>query len=506
MSLERYRKKKRKHFKRGVFLNLIVASIVLVGYGRSVGLAKEPPTDTQIRHAIETELLLDSAVSPHLIDVKVNRGVVSLTGTVSNLLERDRAVDVAGATRGVRSIINRLEVRAVERSDAEIKKDVDHALLFDPATDLYEVTVQVEDGVVTLDGTVESWAEKLLATEVVKGVKGVTEVKNGIKYSFEADRSDRQIKTDIEGRLEMDPYVDEELVHVAVDDGVVKLSGTVGSVAEKNLVVTKARVPGIMRVLHDDLEVAGWAQGTMERRSKMVTVSDDEVEKAIEQAFLYDPRLLSFEIDVDVVEGVATLTGTVDNLKAKRSAESDALHTRGVYTVSNRIKVRPNDNLTDEKIAENVREALVWDPIVERFDISVWVRNRRVSLTGVVDTAMDKARAEDAASRVNGVASVDNRLVVKQRPIYKTDSEIKDDIESQYAWSPFVDGGDLEVRVDDGQAEIAGRVDTWHEYREAVENAFEGGAQEVRSTMRVEANDRVYDRSWSEPPEEVWPF
>jgi osmotically-inducible protein OsmY len=244
----------------------------------------------------------------------------------------------------------------------------------------------------------------------------------------------------------------------------------------------------------------------MERTTKVAVVTDSEAEQAVEVGLLYDPRVGSYAIDVQVEHGKATLTGTVDNLKAKRAAGLDARNTMGIWKVDNRIKVRPKDEMADARIAENVRDALVWDPIVERYQISVWVRNRRVSLMGTVDTRFEKMHAEDVVSRVKGVASVDNKLVVEQAWAYKSDVEIKDDIESEYAWSPFVDGGDLTLRIDDGHVEVAGTVDTWHEYREAVENAFEGGAKTVRSYMRVMANDRMYDRRWSKPPSEVWPL
>jgi osmotically-inducible protein OsmY len=304
----------------------------------------------------------------------------------------------------------------------------------------------------------------------------------------------------------MDPYVDQYLIDVRVKNGVVTLSGTVGSLIEKDYATSKAYVAGITRVVDDDLHVASWAQEPMERPAKVGIVTDAEAEKAVETALKYDPRVLSYDIDVQVENGKATLAGTVDNLKAKQAASRDTLNTVGIWKVESWIKVRPGDHLTDAEIGEDVRDALAWDPIVERFDISVLVRNRRVSLTGVVDTNVEKRHAADIASRVNGVASVDNHLVVDQAWPYKSDAEIKEDIESEYAWSPFVDGGDLTIRVDDGHVDIAGTVETWHEYREAVENAFEGGAKEVNSYMRVEANDRIYDRQWSQPPSEVWPL
>mgnify|MGYP006283726785 FL=1 len=484
---------------------VLLACAVLIG--TSTTWAADRPSDLEIAAAVETALLLEQGVSPHLIDVAVTDGIVTLDGTVSSLLEEDRTVDVTRTVRGVRSIVNQVDVRTVVRSDAEIRRDIESALLVDPATESFEIDVRVEDGVVTLTGTVESWAEKLLAAEVAKGVKGIQAVRNRIEYDYESDRTDRDIKADIEGRLRMDPYVDEELIQVKVNDGVVRLSGLAGSLAEKAYAKDKARVPGVTRVLADDLRVESWTAIDMERTIKTAPVTDKEAERAVEEALLYDPRVPSADVDVEVEDGEATLSGTVENLGARNAAEEDARNTAGIWNIHNEIKVRPTDRLTDTEIAQNVRDALRWNPFVERFEISVLVRNRRVSLAGEVDTPFEKFKAAEVAARVSGVASVDNNLWVEEESwTYTNDAEIREDIESEYFWSPFVDGDNLTIRVDDGHVELAGKVDTWHEYREAVENAFEGGADSVRSYLRVAENEKMYDRYWEEPPVENWPL
>lgn len=507
MNLWRQPKQMDRHAQAGQIAVFVLAAVLAVGAAvvRGATDANGAPSDTEVAYAIEVALLEDPGVSAHLIDATVNQGVVTLSGTVSNVLERDRAVRVATTVKGVRGIIDQLDVRAVERSDANIRGDVHRALAHDPATDSYEIDVDVDDGVVTLHGTVGSWAEKLLVAEVAKGVKGVHAVENRVTYSYEWDRADEDIEAEIEGRLKMDPYITEELIDVTVDDGVVTLGGTVGSLAEKNYAIAKAHTAGTTRVIDDELTVKPWVRGPMERSSKVVPVTDAEARRAAEEAFEYDPRVSSHRVDVEVESGVATLMGTVDNLKARRAAEQDARNTMGIWKVDNRIKVRPSQELSDTEIAENVRDALLRDPVVERFDISVLVRNRRVILMGAVDSSFEKMHAEDVVSRVSGVASVDNKLVVDEEWTYKSDSEIKENIESKFFWSPFVSGDELKVQVDEGHVEIVGKVGTWHEYRKAVEKAFEGGARSVRSYMWVESNGEMYDRSWSGPPE-VWPL
>jgi hypothetical protein len=66
--------------------------------------------------------------------VETIEGVVTLSGTVSNLLARDRAVMIAESIKNVRSVINEIEVMPVERADSEIRNDVTASLVTDPIT------------------------------------------------------------------------------------------------------------------------------------------------------------------------------------------------------------------------------------------------------------------------------------------------------------------------------------------------------------------------------------
>ena len=68
----------------------------------------------------------------------------------------------------------------------------------------------------------------------------------------------------------------------------------------------------------------------------------------------------------------------------------------------------------------------------------------------------------------------------------RADAEIKQDIEDQIFWSPFVDSDTVEVSVDDGEAQLTGTVDSWSERAAATENAFEGGAMWVDNDLIVQ--------------------
>jgi osmotically-inducible protein OsmY len=361
----------------------------------------------------------------------------------------------------------------------------------DPATDSYETDVSVQNGVVTLRGQVESWQEKELSEKVTKGVTGVKSVNNRLEIHYKDDRPDTEIKAEVERSLAMDPWIGEHLIQVEVEDGRVKLTGTVGSATERYYARSRAWVSGVNEVDLSGLEVQTWARDEMQREGKHALISDGELEKAVEKAFFYDPRVKSFNPEITVTNGVVTLSGKVDNLKAKRAAEEDARNTIGVWRVVNNLRVRPVILLSNSKVESDIVEALKRDPFVERHQIGVNVINGKAYLYGKVDSYFEKQQAEDAASRVNGVVTVDNNLDVDYTWRWRSDAEIAADIESELTWSPFVDEDQVNVTVNDGVAVLTGSVDSWAERGAATENAFDGGAKAVRNKLKVNGYDAV---------------
>jgi osmotically-inducible protein OsmY len=69
--------------------------------------------------------------------------------------------------------------------------------------------------------------------------------------------------------------------------------------------------------------------------------------------------------------------------------------------------------------------------------------------------------------------------------VRKDDWRIEEDIRDQFLWTPYVDGEQIAVAVNDGVATLTGTVDSWFEYRAAAQNAYEGGARKVVNKLRV---------------------
>lgn len=212
--------------------------------------------DAAVADAVVDALTADFAVSAANIDVETQRGVVYLNGRVRDLRAKNRAGRLAETVKGVVAVANHLTVSPARmRSDAAIRRDVERALFVDPVTESADISVAVEDGVVCLVGDVDSREEKRLAGKLVRGVEGVYAVENDIAVESDEKRPDWDIRSDVESRLRWSSRVDDALISVQVNNGNVRLSGTVGSAAEKNLAVANAWVKGARSVDAGGLKV-----------------------------------------------------------------------------------------------------------------------------------------------------------------------------------------------------------------------------------------------------------
>ena len=495
-----------KTFKNGFQVLILFASLLL--YNVSV-LAANTPENKEISNAVENELLFNATTPSYLIDVQTNGGIVTLTGSINNILAQDRAVKIARTVKGVRGVINNITVDAPFRTNAVLENNVDNALFSDPATDSYEIKVDANNGQITLSGTVESWQEKQLSEYVAKGVLGVKSIENNISVNYTSNRSDYEIQKDIEQSLKNDVRIDNALIDVAVNNGKVKLSGAVGSANEKTLAYSKAWTAGTNSVNNKNLKVTEWARNENLRKGKYVSKTDTEIKDAVVDAFIYDPRVFSFNPDVSVLNGVVTLTGEVNNLKAKKAAEQNAKNVVGVFRVKNYLKVRPVFIPADSDLEADIESAMLKNPVVEKWEIDVTANNGVVYLNGSVDSYFEKTIAEDLASKTKGVLAVENNLSVFDNndfffydyygwntyyppyhvdiaDTYNTDEVIKQNIVDELWWSPYVNQNEVDVNVENGKAILEGEVNTKREKLFAEINALEGGAAEVQNNLIVD--------------------
>ncbi len=153
--------------------------------------------DAWLDGKIETALMLNGELNNFMIDTDVQKGKVTLTGTVNSEIEKDLAEEIAGNVEGVSSVDNKLKVEKEYRSSMEETGDNFSRTWHDltitaglnmkyAANDDLEATainVDTKNGVVTLSGPVKSEAAEDLAVEIAKGFDHVKEVNSKLQVT-----------------------------------------------------------------------------------------------------------------------------------------------------------------------------------------------------------------------------------------------------------------------------------------------------------------------------------
>ncbi len=214
--------------------------------------------------------------------------------------------------------------------------------------------------------------------------------------------SDIGIQSDILDELEFDPEVAVTAVGVEVDDGVVTLTGTIDTYAEKMAAERAAlRVVGV-RALANDLVVAPEVAGIP---------TDTEIARRIADAFDLDAAIPE-RITARVEDGRVNLHGETPWHYQREEAERVARRIAGVTSVTNSIRI-VQPAIASHAVESQIIRALVRNAAVDAQQIAVAIDGRHVTLSGMVRSWAERQEAAAAAWRVGGVTEVTNRITVR---------------------------------------------------------------------------------------------
>jgi osmotically-inducible protein OsmY len=212
--------------------------------------------DTLSRHVTD-ELFWDPKVDSAAIAVSANEGSVTLRGTVGSLHEKREAQRAARRVYGVVAVDSHLKVKLLGdkgRADAELRGDVLQALMLNslvPTT----VDALVEDGMVTLTGTV-SWSYQRDEAEfVATNIAGVLDVIDEITIVPPTPDAD-DLQDSITRAFKRNASFDAEDLTVSTAGGTVTISGNVRSWAEHGEAIDAAwAAPGV-RSVRDQITIS----------------------------------------------------------------------------------------------------------------------------------------------------------------------------------------------------------------------------------------------------------
>jgi osmotically-inducible protein OsmY len=207
-------------------------------------------TDKQLQQAVLTELNWEPAVTASHIGVAAKNGVVTLSGHVPTYWEKRAAEKAAGRVKGVKAVVEEIEVRLVGSSvpaDDELAERAVQSLESDVSVPRDRIKIKVEKGRVTLTGEVDWHYQKRAAEYAVQRLFGVVGLTNRIAIKPSVAAYD--VREKIAATLARTAAFDAAGLSIETDGGKVTLSGNVSSWHERNLVENAAwAVPGVSQV------------------------------------------------------------------------------------------------------------------------------------------------------------------------------------------------------------------------------------------------------------------
>ena len=217
------------------------------------------------------------------------------------------------------------------RPDVDVRRDILQEIEYDPQVGANDLTVTVEDGVVTMTGAVDAYVTKDASEKAAWRITGVREVHNNVVVDPKALNAipDDEVAAGVRNRLDKDFLVPKGRVGVSVVDGNVTLTGTVGW----NLQREAAR--------QEALFTEGVRSVTNLIRVDKYGASPRDVQVEIADALVRHARVDAGNVTVTADGGHVTLSGSVTTSAERQEAEDAAWRADGVTEVTNNITVQP---------------------------------------------------------------------------------------------------------------------------------------------------------------------
>lgn len=222
------------------------------------------------------------------------------------------------------------------KTNEDLQKDVQDAIKWEPLLNVAGIGVTVDDGIVTLTGTVDNYTKKMEAENAAKNVAGVKAIVENIKVVLPegATRKDSELAAEIVKALDNNRSVPHGKIKVKVENGLVYLEGEISWQFQRE--AARKSIDSIhgIKGLIDDMEVKS-------------EIHDKLEEKLIREAFRRHWSLNAHNITVNVSGNTVKLTGHVSSLYQKEEASHIVWKIPGIGSVDNQLAIEYNYYLTE---------------------------------------------------------------------------------------------------------------------------------------------------------------
>jgi osmotically-inducible protein OsmY len=389
--------------------------------------------DADLQRDVREALAADPATADYLVQCTVAGGVVTLTGVVQSWAERQLVLRVVQGVRGVTTFVTEhltIQTGEVVNSDAEITTQIRELLDWDIRVNSALVEVRTNDHVVHLSGTVGTATEKNHIVGIAHQTGAIRvdardlfvaywALDSRLRREKFAPRVSEAMAEAVRVAIYHNPRVRSSETLVQAHEGIITLAGTVSNLRARQEAERDARrIVGVCDV-HNLLKI----------RPKRL-VPDADIRQTILAALARDPYLGGTQVEVRVHHGQVTLHGRVSSHFEQQQAADVAAGASGVVAVDNLMQrpvgghadefpasrpgaaqPRPTGPDPDHALAQRIRQRHFWSASLHDQDLEVHVDHGRATLTGTVDTWLERHQAALDAYEV-GARDVNNHLRV----------------------------------------------------------------------------------------------
>ena len=215
-----------------------------------------------------------------------------------------------------------------KKSDGLLKQDVIRELIWDTRVNETRIGVEVDKGIVTLSGIVESYAERMAAQDAAHRVGGVLDVVNDLHVKYTGQRTEADIAKAVRHALEWDVFVPDERIKSTFANGIVTLEGEVDFLSQRDDAARAVRgLAGVLSIVNN--------------LCVKPSTSAVQVHRAIEDALARHAARDARDIKLEVHDGKVTLEGKVHSWAERELVVGAVRGTRGVRSIEDHMQLWP---------------------------------------------------------------------------------------------------------------------------------------------------------------------